>query len=154
MAAPRPTAPDPFARALEILGRRDHSAAELREKLARAGFAAAEIEAAIERCVSSDYLDDRRFALTRCRELLRSGRGVGRKVLLDLRRRGISETLARRALAEAEREYAPERVLRDSLERRFPGFDYAAASAKERRRVIGYFQRRGFPLAVILAELR
>ena len=154
MEKSRSTASDPFARALRILGRRDHSEAELRAKLSRFGFSASAIDETVKRCYSYDYLDDQRYALARCREMLRSGRGVGPKVLLDLKRRGIAETIAREALQVAGEELSPAQVLRQQLARRFGQFDYAAANEKERRRVVSYFQRRGFDLATIFAELK
>ncbi len=145
---------DPFARAVRILAHRDHSEAELRHKLARFGFSASVLDEVIERCYRYNYLDDRRFALTRCREMLRTGRGVGIKILLDLRRRGVRESLAQEALEEACREYPAEEVLRQQLERRFPDFNYATAEQKERRRVVSFFQRRGFSLDEIFTTLK
>jgi len=38
--------------------------------------------------------------------------------------------------------------------RRFPDFSWAAADDRERRRVTHYFQRRGFPLALVLSFFR
>ncbi len=154
MEKSKSTASDPFARALRVLGHRDHSEAELRDKLERFGFAAPAIDATIARCLRYDYLDDRRYALARCREMLRTGRGVGPKILLDLRRRGIGEDLAREALDQASSECTPREVLRQQLDRRFSGFDYASAGEKERRRVVSFFQRRGFDLGTIFSELK
>lgn len=154
METSKSNASDPFNRALRILGRRDHSETELREKLARRGFSRAEIDTAIGRCYRYNYLDDRRYALVRCRELLRNGRGVGRKILLDLQRRGVGEELARHALQICQDEFPPTEVLRQILERRYAEFDYATADEKERRRVVSYLQRRGFDLATILSALK
>ncbi len=145
---------DPFATALKLLTRRDRSEAELRDKLRQLGFSACAIESCIEKCRDYNYLDDQRYALERARALLRSGRGVGRKVLLDLRRRGIDETTAQQALETSSAEFPPEQLLRDQLERRFPDFDYAAADEAERRRVVGFFQRRGFSWGEIFTLLK
>lgn len=154
MEKSRSTDSDPFTRALRILGRRDHSEAELRRKLERFGFSASAIDSAVERCYHYDYLDDQRYALARCREMLRNGRGVGPRILLDLRRRGLNEKVAREALESAAKEFSDVEVFQQQLERRFHGFDYTAASDKERRRVVSYFQRRGFQLSVIFSELK
>ncbi len=154
MERSKSSASDPFARALRILTRRDHSEAELRTKLERFGFSASVLDEVIERCYRYNYLDDRRFALARSREMLRTGRGVGTKILFDLRRRGIGESLAREALQIASEEIGPHEVFQRQLERRFATFDYATASDKERRRVVNYFQRRGFHLARIFTLLK
>lgn len=154
MAASKSNDSDPFSRALRILGRREHSTAELRGKLARLGFAASDIESVLARCREYNYLDDRRYALARCQELLRSGRGVGIRLRLDLRQRGIDENLIDEILSVVNDEISPMDVLRQQLERRFAGFDYAAASEKQRRRVVQHFLRRGFTLSQIFAVLK
>ncbi len=143
------TVSDPFSAALRLLTGRDRSEAELRDKLRQFGFAAPAIDNCIEKCRDYGYLDDQRYALERARALMRSGRGTGRKVLLELRHRGIDETIAQQALEIASGEFPSEDLLREQLERRFPRFSYATADERERRRVVGFFQRRGFPLEEI-----
>lgn len=153
MARSNSNASDPFAAALRLLTRRDRSEAELRDKLSQFGFSASAIDATLERCRACNYLDDRRYALHRARALIRTGRGVGKKVLLDLQRRGIDAETAEQALAEAMKEHSTQQLLVDLLDRRFPGFDFSAAEERERRRVISYLQRRGFPLGEIFSAL-
>ena len=147
-------ASDLFARAVRILGRRDHSEAELRQKIERFGFSASVVDEVIDRCYSYNYLDDERYAQAKSREMLRNGRGVGPRILLELRRRGIKESLAHQALQSATQEITPEEVFLQQLERRFANFNYSAASDKERRRVVSYFQRRGFELGTIFSLLK
>lgn len=154
MTRSKSNASDPFASAVRILSGRDMSEAELRQRLARFGFSVAAIDQAIGKCLDYDYLNDRRYALARTRSLVRSGQGVGRKILLDLKQRGIPEALAHEAWETVSAELPPETILRELLDRRFADFDYAQASDRERRRVIGYLQRRGFPLELIFALLR
>jgi regulatory protein len=148
------SASDLFARALRILGRRDHSEAELRQKLERFGFSAAVVDEVITRCYSYNYLNDERYAQTKSREMLRNGRGVGPRILLELRRRGITENLAQDALQTASEEIPPKEVFLQQLERRFSEFNYASADDRERRRVVSYFQRRGFDLGTIFSLLK
>ena len=150
----RSSASDAFAAALRLLTRRDRSETELRDKLRQFGFSVSAIDGAMEKCREYGYLDDRRYATERARSLMRSGRGVGPKILLDLRRRGIDEGVARQSLETAENEFFRGQILRDLLERRFPSFDYVTADDRERRRVVGFFQRRGFSMEQIFAILR
>jgi len=140
---------DPFAAALRLLTGRDRSEAELSEKLKQFGFSAEAIATALEKCREYSYLDDRRYALERSRAMLRNGRGFGIKILLELRRRGIDESTATAALETAAAEIDSDQLLRDQLQLRFPGFCYATADAKQRRRVVSFFQRRGFSLGQI-----
>lgn len=145
---------DAFAVALRLLGRCDRSSAQLREKLEQRGFSGKEIDAAIVRCRSYNYLDDERYALARSRALMRSGKGVGVRILLDLKQRGIDPDIAWQALQTVETEFCSEQLLQQELERRFPSFRYLSADARQRRRVIHYFLRRGFPLDQIMAQLK
>ncbi len=144
---------DPWALVLRMLNRRDYSVAELRRRLTQKEIAPDQIETLLERCLELRYLDDARYAEQRARSLMRLGRGVGSRILLDLRQRGIDEATARQALEQARQELSDDAVLEELLERRFPQFDYAVATDRERRRVIHFLQRRGFPLNHILNKL-
>ena len=143
-----------FSAALRLLSRRDRSETELRQKLEQFGFSHSAIETAIKKCQEYNYLNDKRYATERARALMRSGRGVGRKIKLDLQRRGIDEATVGQALESAETEFSTDDILRDQLLRRFPNFNYVTADNREKRRVIGFFQRRGFPLGQIFAILK
>ncbi len=143
-----------LATALRILSRSDKTEAELSQRLARFGFTADTIEQVLERCRDYGYLNDERYAAAKARSLLRSGKSVGHKAALDLRRRGISDELTETAMEQARNEYPEEELLKDLLERRFANFAYASADEKTRRRVIGFFQRRGFSLASIFRVIR
>lgn len=146
-------ASDPWGRALRLLTRRDRSTAELTAKLKQDGFSSAQIEATLGKCREYNYLDDKRYARERARSLMRSGRGVGRKILGDLRQRGIDEKTADQAVHQASQEFDCQLILRNLLERRFPDFNIATASANERQRIVHYLQRRGFTLEQIFTAL-
>ncbi|SHJ73607.1 regulatory protein [Malonomonas rubra DSM 5091] len=145
---------DIFATALRLLTGRDRSEAELTAKLKQLGFSASAIDGCLEKCREYNYLNDERYATERARALMRSGKGVGRKVLLDLRRRGIDDATAEQALEKIGQEFETDQLLRQQLERKFPGFDYQAANEKQRRRVVSYFQRRGFGLGEIFQVIK
>jgi len=145
---------DPFAAALRILTRCDRSEVELRNKLKQFGFTLSAIDEAVEKCYEYNYLNDERYARERARSLVRTGRGVGHKIRLELRRRGLSEHNVEQALELVETEFSSQDILRDQLDRRFPSFNYSNADDRQRRRVISYFQRRGFSLDLIFNALR
>ncbi|MBD1401515.1 regulatory protein RecX [Pelovirga terrestris] len=154
MTIPPSSASDAFSVALRLLGRCDRSEAQIREKLKQRGFSSSAIATAIERCYDYRYLDDRRYALGRARSLMCNGKGVGGRILADLRQRGITDELARAALDEVSSEFRLEDLFHQELSRRFPNFCYGSASANERRRLINYFQRRGFALCDIFTWLQ
>jgi len=144
---------DPWLVALRILTRRDYSHAELRRRLLDKGFDAARVEAVLQRCRELGYLDDARYALNRATGLMTMGRAVGTRILFDLRRRGICEEVARTALEQAREACDERELLTTLLQQRFPDFDYASAPAGEKRRVVHFLQRRGFPLERIMNQL-
>ena len=150
----RSSASEAYAAALRLLTRRGYAEAELTGRLLDKGYSAAEAEAALDRCRNLGYLDDAHFAEQRALALLRNGRAVGRRARLDLRQRGIDETLAATAVAAAENEHPPQELLRAQLARRYPHFDYASADAASRRRIINFFLRRGFELSLVLNTLQ
>lgn len=145
---------DPMAVALRLLGRRDRSTAELSQGLHQRGYDQEQVAAVIARCRELGYLDDRRFAEERSRAMLREGRGVGPRIALDLQRRGIEPALACEAIEAAQEHQPPEQVARKLLARRFPDFIFSQAQDREKRRVMSFFQRRGFAPDLILAMLR
>jgi regulatory protein len=144
---------DPWPAALRILTRRDYSQVELRQRLEDKGFETELVEKVLQRCLELGYLDDVRYALNRASSLMRQGRAVGHRVLLDLRQRGIDEEAACQALQEARKTYDEGQLLTSLLERRFPDFNYDSAFAKERRRVVNFLQRRGFTISRIMDHL-
>ncbi len=154
MTSPPSNASDAFNVALRLLGRCDRSEAQLRDKLRQRGFSSSTIATAIERCYDYRYLDDHRYALSRARGLMRNGKGVGGRILADLRQRGINDDLACAVLDKVNAEFNQADIFEQELSRRFPNFSYASAAANERRRVVSYFQRRGFPLSDIFTWLQ
>jgi regulatory protein len=154
MTIPPSSVSDAFSVALRLLGRCDRSEAQLRDKLKQRGFSDRTIATTIERCYDYRYLDDHRYALGRARTLMRNGKGVGRRILVDLRQRGIADDLAQAALDEVSSEFNLKDLFMQELARRFPDVCYASATANERRRLISYFQRRGFPLGDIFTWLQ
>ncbi|RNC71803.1 MAG: regulatory protein RecX [Desulfuromonadales bacterium] len=144
----------PLGCALGILSRRDQSEAELARKLRRRGIGEVEIDAAIVRLRELGYLDDRRLAGRVAETALADGRMVGQRLRAELRRRGIPPTLADEALTRSAEGYDERLTVAELLGRKFPSFDPASAEMKEQRRIVGWFQRRGFSLAAILEALR
>lgn len=144
---------DPWPVALRLLTRCDRSTAELRRKLLERDFAAEAVEQTLERCGELGYLDDARYAARRATGLMNQGRAVGHRILADLRQHGISEDLAGQALEMARAEHNEDQVLDALVKRRFPGFDYSTAPERDKRRIIHFLQRRGFPLGRILDQL-
>ncbi|ABA89646.3 recombination regulator RecX [Syntrophotalea carbinolica DSM 2380] len=140
---------DAWSSALRLLSRREYSEAMLRERLQRKGFDSDQIEHALERCRSYNYVNDERFARIRARQLLASGRAVGPALMADLRHQRIGDSIARKAINDLEEEFSQAEILKDLCQRRFPDFDFQTADDRSRRRVFNYLRRRGFASAVL-----
>jgi len=132
-----------YLAALRILTRSDRSVADLGKRLRQQNYPEDEIKEALERCLELGYLDDGKLAGTLARSLSESGRAVGRKLLFELKKRGIPAELAEAAISELEGP-APDEQIVGILQRRYPEFDPRAADPAQRRRILGFFQRRGY----------
>ncbi|MBU5635845.1 recombination regulator RecX [Geomonas sp. Red69] len=143
-----------FDCSLRVLTLRDHSEGELRKKLSGKGYQEGEIEASVVRMKELGYLDDLRFARSFASSALRNGKGVGPRLKLELSRRGVAGNIVSQVLDEMALEYSEAELLTQLMQRRYPGFDAATASDKEKRRIVGYLQRKGFSLSAIFRELK
>jgi len=91
--------------ALRLLDSRMHSRAELDRKLRQRDFPSVLRELILADLERVGLVDDRMYAEAFVREKIASSRPVGaRRILLDLRRRGIADELAKEALADAAEE--------------------------------------------------
>src|ERR687896_1120458 len=95
VAGERPLA---MGRALNLLGYRARSEAEIRDRLTRYGYIGETIEGVVLRLQELDYLDDAEFARLKAREKAR--RYGTRRVSVRLKKRGVGDTLGRGGVQE------------------------------------------------------
>ncbi|WP_026841611.1 regulatory protein RecX [Citrifermentans bremense] len=138
---------------LRVLALRDHAEAELRRKLERKGYQEEEVEASVARLKELGYLDDLRFARSFAASQLRNGKGYGVRLKMELARRGVAAAIVDEVLGELAQEYGESELLAQVMERRYASFDPTTATDKEKRKVIGYLQRKGFSLGAIFKKL-
>jgi len=143
-----------FGIALKALSRRDHSEAEIRRALQRRGISSGAVDHVVAGLLEAGYLDDARFARTFAESSLRNGRGYGFRIRLDLLRRGVAENIIEDSLGALGAEYEESALIRDLLAKKYPDFDPLMADDRQKRRVAGYFQRRGFSPAAIVRVFR
>lgn len=140
--------------ALRLLTRRDHSRAELQRKLVQKGFGKEAIEEVMARLTDAGYLDDCRFARRWSEAALAAGRCFGPRLRMELRQRGVPADIAEQTASELAADIEELSVARSLMERKFPGFDPVAAGDREKRRVFGFLQRRGFSTSTVLTLFR
>lgn len=142
--------------ALRALGRRPHTSAELRAKLARRSAEEGAVEAVISRLRDNGYVDDELVAESHS-EFRRDYALVGHKRVLDeLRRRGVEASTAERVVEEVYEEADEAELARDFLRRKL-GQDLAGVKINARRelnRLYGALARAGFESHVIADVLR
>jgi regulatory protein len=144
---------DAYIDALRMLGRRELSEAQVRQRLERRQHAAEDIEAAVERLRAERAIDDRRVADA----IARTQTSVKRRGKLRVRRQieqaGIAPALARRVTDEVFESLDPEALIAAALGRRLRGRD-RIADAAEFNRLYRYLIGQGFEADRVLAILR
>jgi regulatory protein len=146
--------PDPLTDALAScyshLARREHSVAEMRTRLERAGFAAQTIEQALATVIEQGYLSDERYArlLAEDRRAL-DGWGVER-IRDRMQRAGIDPSLIEVTLAPFDVTSERDAALA-LLRRRLPT---PPSNASERQRAFALLIRQGFESEVAYDAVR
>ena len=138
---------------LRLLGRRELSVKELRDRLIDREHPADEIDRAIEHLLETRALDDARVA----RAYARTAAGVkgrGRlRVMRELSAMGIAKDTAGEALAEVFADVDERAVIARALQKKMRGRP-RIANVAEHARLYQYLMRQGFTPAGITAALR
>jgi regulatory protein len=141
--------PDPFELAVEALGRKERTCAELVQWLGARVVAAEEVEAVVERLVEVGELDDERFA-RRYAEDKRELRGWGAaRIEQALLARGVAPDIVQ-AVMNDDPQSAQVRRATGLLARRGERLDSDAA----RGRALAYLTRRGYSYEVAYDAVR
>lgn len=133
-----------YRAAVRAQTRRPHAREELRRRLLKKQHPSAAVDAALQRLVAQDLLDDRRFAEHFVATRAARGRGTVR-LLQDLRRQGVDQRTAQQAVqaALASEGIDEAAALRSVAERRARQLGTLPQTAK-RRRLLAYLARRGY----------
>ncbi|BCS55547.1 regulatory protein RecX [Geobacter sp. SVR] len=140
--------------ALRLLAARDYTRAKLYEKLLVRGFPEEDAEAALHRLENEKLISDHRFAERFAESAVSAGRFFGPRLRLEMRRCGVPADMIDEVSARIAGEHDESDEVRCTLEKRFPSFSNASADDREKRRVVGFLQRRGFGIATILRVLK
>ena len=135
--------------ALGLLARREHSARELKSKLAVRGHAAGETSEAIDRLKDQHFQSDDRFGASLARR--RAAQGYGsRRIAAELRSHGLGDPAIREAMATIEIDWLVTATAQ--LRRRYGAI--APADREERAKRADFLLRRGFDPATVRAVTR
>jgi regulatory protein len=137
---------DAYAKGLGLLGRREHSARELKAKLARKGHAKDEIAGAVGKLTDRSYQSDDRFGVSIARARVAQGYGPFR-IRAELKSHGLSDAIVRAAIASTEADWSA--IAAAQLKRRFGA--KPSDDNEERGRRAQFLLRRGFDPATVRA---
>jgi regulatory protein len=138
---------------LQMLGRRELSAKQLRERLLEREHDREDVDRAIELLIENKALDDARVAGAYVRTALKI-KGRGRlRIQRELHMMGIDKEIAAQALAEAFGEVDERSLIAKALDKKLPG-NKKIASPAEYARVFQFLMRQGFSPATVTAVLR
>ncbi|WP_414718493.1 regulatory protein RecX [Trichlorobacter sp.] len=135
---------DCYLAALRLLTGQDYTCAALRRKLQMKRFSAEVAHQAVERLISEGYLDDQRYAERFVAAARQSGRYVGYRLRQELRRRGVAPELIDQVLRNVPDDGDELAQARELIERRYAAFNPQEADDRQRRRIAGFLQRRGY----------
>lgn len=142
-----------YVDALHLLGRRDLSVKQLRERLLDREHATEDVDRAIDLLLENHALDDARVASAYVRTALKV-KGRGRlRIQRELKEMGIEKEVAAEALAEAFGEVDERSLITKALQKKLRGKPKIASPA-EYARVYQFLMRQGFSPAAVTAALR
>ena len=137
---------------LKLLARRELSEAQVRQRLARKGHGEPDIDQAIARLRDERAIDDARVAAAIARRET-SVRHRGRiRVRMQIQQAGISQEIARRAVAEAFGSIDDDELIEASLRKRLRGRE-TIADDREFQRLFRYLNTQGFEHERIMRAL-
>ena len=135
-----------FGKAIDLLSRREQSARELKDKLARKGYDKHETEEALEQLQRSSYQSDERFAEVLARSRASQGHGP-RRIFAELKSHGIADALIAPAIEAVDIDWVTS-ALRQ-YRRRYGSAPVASTAESAKRSA--FLLRRGFDGATVRA---
>lgn len=146
MADPRDQLRADLLRYLEV---RERTRRELVAYLARRGHDAAAIAAEVQAAEATGWVDDRRFAQMFLRDRRRLRPASSAAVLRELRRHGVTDEVARVALAALDPPWDEREVAAAAVARRWERWPVEG----RRQKAAGFLRRRGFAGGIVWSVL-
>jgi regulatory protein len=138
---------------LVLLGRRELTASQLRERLRRKGYPSDSVTEAIDRLTARGLIDDARAAGARARHGVTIHRRGRARVLREVKSLGVTDDTARRAVAAAFDDVDEDRMVAEALQRKLKGAP-VPNEPRDRQRLYGWLLRQGFESHRIQRVLR
>ena len=138
--------------ALRFLKIRPRSIGELRSKLEIKGFEVKAINETVQWLEDHKLVDDRAF--TKSWIQYRLARPFGfRRIIAELKTKGISEEIILEAVAKAQEEYSQEEAVMEVAKRRWERFA-SVDPQKRKKRIYDFLLRRGFSMGEVIKAIK
>lgn len=131
--------------AVRLQTRREHSLAELAEKLTLKGHADSDIETALAFCLAQGLQSDERYAESLCRTRIQQGYGPER-IRQELKTKGVAREYIDAVLDKDAAEWIAH--ARDVWHKKYALWEDASFAAKQRQRQ--FLRYRGFSMDIIM----
>lgn len=136
-----------YNQAVSFLSRRNHSERELRMKLSQKGYSVG-VDEAIEKLKEHGYIDDLLFAKSYINELVRLKGFAKNRIVLELKRKGVSNDIIDEALCEFE---FSESTITDIIRRKYMRY---LSDEKGVKRTVNALLRMGYSYSEIKDALK
>ena len=143
-----------YVRALRWLSARELSEGQVRSRLHEQGYSPAAIAIAVQRLIDNRTIDDRRTAAALARTEARIRRHGPRRVMGKLLSIHIDRDLAREIIRDLFGDEDEAQLLEVALDRRLRGKPERLNDPAERRKILAYLVRQGFPSGAALSAIR
>ena len=143
-----------YSLALCWLTARELSEGQVRERLARRGYAPEAVNPAVQRLISERTIDDRRAASAVARTEAKVRRHGPRRVMGKLIAMRIDRDLARAVVEELFGETGETELIEQTLDKRLRGSAARLREPHERRKLVAYLVRQGFSASAAARLIR
>ncbi|MEN6620644.1 MAG: regulatory protein RecX [Smithella sp.] len=141
-------------KAYRLLSMRAHSSYEIEKKLQEKGFPPAVIKEALEKLQELKYLNDASFSSRWAHNLAINKLWGNRKIIANLREKGVAPYLIERAIKEVRDEISEEKAIALIIDKKMADErESGLRDIKERKRMFQRLLGRGFSAALILNKL-
>ena len=142
-----------YERALKLLMQKSRSRWELRRLLANRCDEDRWIEAVLDKCVARRYLDDVKYAVHLARYHAERKRQGRRRIILELKSRGIDPAIARQSVEEVFLSIDEKELLRQAVQKKLQQAS-GPWNPKKSKKLYDQLVRAGFNTDLIIRELR
>lgn len=132
-----------FDKAMEAIGSRLHSRAELHRKLMRREYGETVVNVVLDDLARLGYVNDEQFAKTKAMSAAQYKHHGRRRAFIELRKAGVTGEVADRALNDVYEQHDSTAVAKELARKQLPRLK-KLEPVVARRRLVGMLQRRGF----------